>query len=223
MEDHIHGFRHAAQFLNDYSALACRQKELQPIVRAFKRNMNRVRGLGALPINLVATSVINEAARVEASANLKIPFHDQRVTRNHPSFDPILFAQLDLERMRIVDEWIKNSPGFDNRAFEMGIYAMNLIIASNKEEGGQAIQATMAAMLIGLWTAFESLAQDTWIAAVDGRPVPLAQRILEPGADLKTGEQSKSISWKVIARAGFNLRPSMGQILLRERKVDFNN
>ena len=72
----MHAFERAGQFGDDYSHLACQSLELQPIVRAFIRNMNRVRGLGVSPISLVATTVINEAATVEALTTLKIPLHD---------------------------------------------------------------------------------------------------------------------------------------------------
>src|SRR5258707_410208 len=78
----------------------------------------------------------------------------------------------------------------------------------------------MAAMLIGLWTAFESLAQDTWIAAANARPVPLAQRVVTDRS-VRKGDQSKSINWNVISNAGFNLSKSMGTVLVRERKADF--
>jgi len=144
-----------------------------------------------------------------------------RITPKHPKFDRVLLDQVDSERRRLIEKWAKTNPNFEQSAFGMGIHGLNIIAESNPQLAGDAVQATMAAMLIGLWTAFESLAQDMWIAAVDARPLPLAQRVIEPGADLKTGEQSKSISWKVISSAGFNLRPCMGQILLRERKVDF--
>lgn len=175
-----------------------------------------------LPLNLTTIAIINEAARVEALINKGIPLHDPRVTYNHPSFDDALFSEVNEERKRLLDEWMKSwGNTFDARAMVTGVQGMNVIIESNKEQAWDAVQATMAAMLIGLWTAFESLAQDTWIAAVNVKPVPLAQRVLDPR--LQKGDQSKSISWKVISSAGFNLEKSMGTILLRERKVDFQS
>jgi hypothetical protein len=81
----------------------------------------------------------------------------------------------------------------------------------------------MAAMLIGLWTAFESLAQDTWIESVNARPVPLGQRIVKRSADLGTGTQMKQLSWDHIANLGFNLSGAVGTLLLRQRAVDFQS
>ena len=173
-----------------------------------------------LPLNLTTIAIINESARVEALVNKGIPLHDPRIIYNHPSFDSALFSEVNEERKRLIDEWMKSwGNTLDARVMATGIQGMNVIIESNEAEAWDAVQAIMAAMLIGLWTAFESLAQDTWIAAVNARPIPLAQRVLEPHS--QKADQSKSVLWKVISGARFNLEKSMGTILLRERKVDF--
>jgi hypothetical protein len=219
--DGKHEFHRCWQFGNAYEGLSCENSELQPIAAAFIRNMNRVRGIGTLSINLITVSIVNEAARVEALANKKIPFHDPRILYGHPNFDSELFSEVDQERKRLINQWAKDDPKFHERMIKAGVQGMNIIIDENEAQSWDAVQATMAAMLIGLWTAFESLAQDTWIAAVNARAIPLAQRVLEPGARLGTGEQLKSVSWKVIVTQGFNLRTSMGETLLRQRAVDF--
>jgi hypothetical protein len=212
-----HGFSKCALFGDrNYVNLSCQTRQLQPIARAFTRNMNRVRGMGMLPINLTTVAIINEAARVEALVNKGIPLHDPRITFNHPKFDSTLFDEVNEERKRLADEWVKSHP---SAIFESGVEGMNLIIDSNKDMAWEAVQATMAAMLIGLWTAFESLAQDTWIAGVNERPIPLAERTLDPR--LQKGDQAKTFSFKLLVSSGFNQQRSMGTILLRERKVDF--
>ena len=217
-----HGFEHAAQFTNDHNRLVCKNPALQAIAEAFIRNMSRVRGIGMMPINLVAISVSNEAAQMEAMANLKIPFHDSRITYGHPDFDPILFDKVSIERKRLLKEWSKDPAVNQNQKhFLVGAYAINLVIDSNQAQSWEGVQATLAAMLMGLWTAFESLTQDTWIEAVNTCPNPLAERVLEPSANLKTGSQLKSVSWKVIKSAGFDLTGSMGSVLLRQKAVDF--
>ena len=216
-----HKFQSCSQFNNDYLRLACRTEQLQPIAGAFVRNMNRVRGIGALPINLLTIAIINEAARVEALANKKIPFRDPKITLNHPDFDPGLYSELNQERIRLITEWMKDEPNYHVRMVQLGIRAMNEIIDLNQPESREAVQATMAAMLIGLWTAWESLAQDTWIAAVNLRPNPLASRVLKGSSELATGTQVKSISTDQIIGHDFDLRKSMGTVLFRQRAVDF--
>jgi hypothetical protein len=72
-------------------------------------------------------------------------------------------------------------------------------------------------MRFATWTAFESFMQDTWLVVVNARPVPLAQRVVEPSANLETGMQMKQLSMKEIANAGFDLRGAMGSLLLRQK------
>jgi hypothetical protein len=215
------GFELAAQFRNDYSALSSQFVALQPVTRAFIRNMNRVRGIGIFPIRVIALSTLNEAARVEALVNKNVPFHDPRITRGNANFDEQLWTEVDSERKRLIEEWQSSAPNFDSDVAGMGISGLNDILNSTLEENWDAVQATMAAMLLGLWTAFESFMQDTWVVVVNARPVPLAQRVVEPSANLETGMQMKQLSMKEIANAGFDLRGAMGTLLLRQKAVDF--
>src|SRR4051812_36133224 len=106
-----HRFARGAQFGNAYTAFSCKSSQLQPLVRAFIPNMNRVRGMGMLPLNLTTIAIINEAARVEAIVNKGIPLHDPRISHpGHPDFDEALFSEVNDERKRLIDEWMK-SPG----------------------------------------------------------------------------------------------------------------
>jgi hypothetical protein len=173
-----HGFEHATDFTNSHGQVVCKHPELQKIIGAFVRNMSRVRGIGMLPINLISISVINEAARMEALVNLGIPFHDPRITYRDPNFDYALFEKVDTERKRLVDVWIKERGGNDERLFNAGAFALNVIIDCNQKESWEGVQATLAAMLMGLWTAFESIMQDTWVAAVNTHPDTLGSVLL---------------------------------------------
>lgn len=176
--------------------------------------------MGSLPINLVASAITNEAARVEAVVNKGVPFHDPRITKNHPRFDPKLFSEVDEERKRIVREWVKD-PAHESNLTLAAMTAVHVIIDANRDEAWQPVQAVLSAMLMQLWTAFESLAQDTWIVSVNSKPNPLAKRILKSGRDLATGAQIKSIPANQIVGFDFDLRRSMGTVLVRQRAVDF--
>jgi hypothetical protein len=218
----VHEHRVEASFQFDdqkYQKLECRTESLRPIIQSFRRNMNRVRGLGILPLHLVAVATLNESAMMEALANMGVPFHDPRVTKNHPKFDPELFKEVDKERMRIARDWLDSNP---TRLTIVGIEGLNNIIAWGDENTFHSVQALMAAMLIGLWTAFESLAQDTWISAVNACPDPLASNVMSAAdSALKTGNQAKSISYAHFTGTGFDFRRTMGTLLFREKKVDF--
>lgn len=223
-----HRFSQCAQFGDDYEVLSCKTPQLEPITRAFIRNMNRVRGIGMLPLNLTAIAIINEAARIEAVINKKLPLHDPRISHpEHPSFDEALFSGVDTERKRLLEQWMQawgGTQAFGQRATMAGMYGMNAIIDGNEEQSWDAVQATMAAMLIGLWTAFEALAQDTWITAVNSRPSPLADNVMSvPDAALKTGNTAKSVSYAHFIGSTYDFSRTMGSLLFAERKVDFQS
>jgi len=214
-----HGFQDAAQFSHEYSRARCKHKGLEKIMGAFIRNMSRVRGIGLLPINFISITVVNESARMEALANLGIPFHDPRITRHHPNFDAELFDEVDAERKRLVEVWLqKAGTNRDKAVFDSGTYHLNVIIDSNQQDSWEAVQAALAAMVLGLWTAFESSMQDVWITAVNAHPKLLADRVLKT---LDKEDQQKFLPGNIISDAGYDLRNCMGDILLRKRAVDF--
>jgi hypothetical protein len=220
-----HKFPNACTFRNDYSGMSCDTGSLQPIAKAFIRNMNRVRGIGMFPVTAVAIATVNEAARIDAVINKGLSIHDTRLTVNGPDFDRALFKDVDEERLRLVAQWMKNAPSdVDARFFMVGTIGVNTIIDWNPHWANEAVQASMAAMLIGLWTAFESLAQDAWITAVNSCPVPLAANIMAaPDSALRTGNQSKSINYSHFIGSNFDFRSTMGTLLFNEKKVDFQS
>lgn len=73
----------------------------------------------------------------------------------------------------------------------------------------------------GLWTAFECVASDAWISAVNARPTRLGQRGLkaEPAREQPEGIKGKSIEIGLLARHGYDLRACLGTVL--ESKFDF--
>jgi len=219
--DYCDNFDLAGAFKEKYEAMSFRSPDLQSIAQAFIRNMNRVRGTAMLPVRLVSLATINECARMEALLNKKIAFHDNRIVRGHPDFDIDLFKQVDAERQRIIQEWVKQ-PDFNAKAVQIGREGLNLCIDAGQEQARESVQAIMAGMIMGLWTALESLTQDTWISAVNACPAPLASNVMSAAdSALKTGNQAKSISYAHFTGSGFDFRRTMGTLLFREKKVDF--
>src|SRR5439155_17198202 len=138
-----------------------------------------------------------------------------RITVNDPQFDAELFKEVDEERMRVARNWIAQNP---TNLVLVGMAGLNHTITSGDEDTFHSVQALMAAMLIGLWTAFESLAQDTWISAVNACPNPLASNVMSAAdSALKTGSQAKSISYAHFTGSDFDFRRTMGTLLFREK------
>jgi len=72
--------------------------------------------------------------------------------------------------------------------------------------GGHAVEMMGCAIVIGAWTAFEALAADLWIAAVNARPNNLGKA---------AARSKKRISIHEIARHEFEIKNHMGEILRR--------
>lgn len=86
-------------------------------------------------------------------------------------------------------------------------------------------------VIIGAWTAFESLATDLWIAAVNLRPKSLGLKALKAqrkGQEAATeNQQAKgkphTLPVDLMAKYEFDLKDRLGYFLWRERYFDFNN
>ena len=187
--------------------------DMERIAAHFAQNMNRVYAMGTLPIKMVALATINEAARIVALVNLGLPIIGSSQTISDETKQKLI-----AERQRLVAQWSEDWLDSDAYGSAIGVAGFNTLLANKKDEYRDSIQATLAGMLIGLWTAFESQAQDAWVLAVNAHRKPLADRVLNP---LSKDEQQKLFSGKTLSDADYNLQNCMGDVLLRTRKVDF--
>jgi hypothetical protein len=66
-----------------------------------------------------------------------------------------------------------------------------------------------------LWTAFETLARDAWITAIDAVPVSIAHRAFQSLGDNEAddGIRKKTVEVGLLAKYGFDLRGRLGTIL----------
>jgi hypothetical protein len=88
-------------------------------------------------------------------------------------------------------------------------------LVSNTDNGQLALRVLLTSTVSGAWTAFECLATDTWVAALNARPARLAQKVMdtqgaEEGAE---GLMGKQIPVGLLAKHGFDLRGCMGHLL----------
>jgi hypothetical protein len=95
------------------------------------------------------------------------------------------------------------------------------------------LQAMMSSQIIGSLTAVEVLLGDLWVAAVNYGPKVLAENAVKANkknaAGLKlersdtTKAQEKTIPVSCLSEYGYDLRERMGDLLLEEKKVDFES
>jgi hypothetical protein len=228
---HFHFFD-CTQFDDSYRTLAVKNLELKEIEHAFMLNMDRLRSLAWLPIKLVAVSVLQEGNRIQAINNLGLRAHAPELLFGGPNFNQKQWDKVDAERQRLIHEFqhsFQDAQSFNNALTGVGYAGLYGIIQAGQAMGGQeevrGVQGIFYALLMGAWTAFEALAQDLWVKVVNLYPVPLAQRVFEPGSKLELEKpekkESKSISWKTLSSYGFNLTGNMGTMLQSQKSVDF--
>ena len=88
------------------------------------------------------------------------------------------------------------------------------------------IEATLAAMIMDAWMAFEVLAGDLWKAAVNAYPEELAANCIKAQAFRSSEEpapQEKSIALSMVQRHKFDLTHVMGDVLASSNKVRLNS
>jgi hypothetical protein len=78
------------------------------------------------------------------------------------------------------------------------------------------LEAILAAMVMTAWMAFESLAADLWVEAVNFCPKPLADRMVEK-------KPSETIKLSNLQNYEYNLQGKMGELFRDSKKVGFDS
>lgn len=95
----------------------------------------------------------------------------------------------------------------------------------------EGFHSLLSSQLLLAWTAYEALATDLWVAAVNSRPHSLgrnawvAERKSTEGRSEPAENQSdpRTVSWDVLAGKDFDLSTSIGDVLWEKRRFDFNS
>jgi hypothetical protein len=96
------------------------------------------------------------------------------------------------------------------------------------------LEVVLSGIIVGVWTAYESLATDLWITAVNQQPMTLGVNALygkrnatakaEPtdAADPEHKEKVSPLNIDILQEYGFDLSSSLGSMIHRKRKFTFN-
>ena len=194
-------------------------KELQLVANTFCSNLDDIHALITLPLGLINVGLweadrihhLSGAIREQESrvkAKLKPLRRSRVVTQASHKFDKTaLGANSDAARGKMVDA-----------ASEL---LSNLLNHDTFDEVRSAVRALFYSCVSLAWGAFESAAKDCWIASVNLYPSILVPGIVGKvqGADSVEGVSSKSISFGILAKHGFDLRGCVGDVLAP--KFDF--
>jgi hypothetical protein len=220
------GFTDAGIVDGDYLGLAksAKVEDYKPIALTYKANVDRVGHIYTFPIDLVHWSAFLTRMYCSTRAVLGVPVSEFTLKA---IADGVVFADMDDERKVQARElmsqfWEAKLPpeGLTLSNHIMGEGAAfidySLALASEDDEGGPeyllgGIQSNYSAMILLAYTAFESLAGDLWMAALN-RHTQLARNWCE-----KNKNQRPEFS--DLAGYDFNLSRSMGTFLYEDERV----
>jgi hypothetical protein len=91
------------------------------------------------------------------------------------------------------------------------------------DTGRLGVSAIILSAFVQTWTAFETLACDVWVKALDARPILASNAAApKPSASAK-GVDPKTIPIKLLQKYNYDLRSVMGTVLKEQKKFDFNS
>jgi hypothetical protein len=196
-------FTVGAKLCRPYAALPETVKcvALRPVADTFVRNADRLGSLMALPINLTFQSFL-------------------------VGKDAVLRSQGSAEQSQNTHQDDNNKQYHNDMQQHSGCILDAMII-----KGGRYIapglDALSSSAVIICWTAFESLAADLWVEAIN-YSLHLAEEVLNRQQPPRRGDssdsraQEKSIHLHKLAKYGYDLRNKMGFLLRDEKKVQFD-
>jgi hypothetical protein len=167
----LHHFVHAKDFVaTEYQP---HTKPLQEIAAAFHSNLLRIHSLGTLPIYAVSAASLAQLCSMQAATNLNIKVTDTRIVKGHAGVDASLYKAHQEERKRLMKEHYDAArEGKVTHPFKIAEENIGPMLVFEPLKTGA--DAVLGGMIIGCWTAFETLAADLWKAALNVHPTVLA-------------------------------------------------
>jgi hypothetical protein len=227
-------FGKAGEFDLSYQncAQALKSPVLTGVVSAFASNMERVRCLASLPIDLLWFSTSIASRSTEASISV---YGKRNPDQKELADSPERFEQFKEKCTASLQEWIAsmlaNPINIINKRNEVtGLLTTWFLSVPNIATG---IEGVLSAILTNTWTAFETLAGDLWVATVNAHPHTLDQlagdeKRIQKQADaarneepLASNKQEKGMMMKIkaihdITHGNYDLKMKMGE-LIRDR------
>jgi hypothetical protein len=198
---------------------------IKPVASMFIRHMDRVGSLGTFAIYMASHSFL--LGQIYAQAHQK--FH-LRFEYDKFEVDKRVIGEMS----RLYDNYFKiarEERSYGDRAMRTGTHIFKNTAYAARRVGVPGIEATLSAMVIEAWGAFETTAKELWITAVNLRPKSLAKNVLLARTDNKfldgtkektSGADSPSIELRRLVEYGFDLRGEMADLLIKSCKVNFD-
>jgi hypothetical protein len=230
-------FEKAAAFSTEYLGIAnaLKMDSLQVIAGSFESAMSRLRAMAKLPARAAIASGALVAGVVsvlqtlqsgnpektlgqvldEIKAEIDGESWKERLEACEKSgIDPLDELERILPGTAAIRDFISGFPDMLEQNVPMVSRAISTTKFPSTSEG---LHALHVAQITGSWTAFETLAGDVWIAAVNARP-----RGLVAGMKPESKEDgTKWMSFDTLRKHRFDLTAVMGNVLAESKKVSF--
>jgi hypothetical protein len=174
--------------------LAVQSEILKPIADAFRRNVNRIVATSVTPSLLAALSMYNTSMWCKAVHKV---LGKPVVEPGDESALPQISAEFRLLSSSLSD--VQKCAMLEAIKHNVDAYAAHSGLPFHS-----GLSSILAAQVISAWTAFETLAKDAWIAAVNVRPKLLG---------LQEAMVGKSIPLRKLHLHIFDLKNHMGDVL----------
>lgn len=201
--------------------------ELIPRGEAFLTNLRNIHGLIHVPDTIIQTGVRNTLWAIYFSKTYSLDLMKliEDVTdalRGKRKSEDLEYGPMsESDRLArahsMLHEFLKREGSRDRIA--RLIEGMFLELTGQKEFQ-EAARVLLMSTTTFLWTAFECLATDCWIVALNSGSTNLAHKTLRelPASDEPDGISSKHIEVAVLAKYGFDVKNKLGTILSRKFK-----
>jgi hypothetical protein len=164
--------------------------ELEKVARALVGNIDRVVSAGIFPVGLLNFRTVFWQIWRRAQENL-LGEYDPKYPSSHYHQWGALRNQMPDECLKLTKEWPPHLSGMPKpwsrewlieqaKIYESGGFMhpgwlqLEAMIACSEDFLAHGIEATLSGMLVGMWTAFETLAGDLWVQSVNAQPKYLA-------------------------------------------------
>lgn len=167
------GFQHACGFmsqLNDLNRLMLKSEAVQVPNSGFKKNIRSIASMWLAVPSVSHSLILGQRASNQAAFNClgHLP-----ATKQEES-NPEIMARITTEHGKVWKEFESQGLMGARAASDASVHIAGLIdrmIESHEDSfAREGIQAMLSAMLVSGWTAFEVMAEDLWISALNARP-----------------------------------------------------
>jgi hypothetical protein len=187
--------------------------ELEPIVLAFRSNV----GLVVSQVSLLEWTA---AAGAGYSELIRDSFAEVVGSRRSPEFNDLSrTSEVAAEAARRIEARVPPSRLIVTGELAEKLAVDDLVAWRGTKLTGLAIHSLLSSMIVGTWTAFETVATDAWRVAVNQRPKSLGKMVL-------SAPNVPDLNLDLLVRNGFDLGKTLGDVLWSERKrfgLDFNS